>query len=70
MFPYYLMKGCSIEQPVFAANYIKGTLSAEPGGMCPFVLTRSSELLFFCILYKHLDKFRYAVKSCNFYLKC
>ncbi|KPP79626.1 postacrosomal sheath WW domain-binding protein-like [Scleropages formosus] len=32
MFPYYLMKGCSIEQPVFAANYIKGTLLAEPGG--------------------------------------
>lgn len=38
MFPYYLMKGCSIEQPVFAANYIKGTLSAEPGGMLPFVI--------------------------------
>ncbi|KAG7460017.1 hypothetical protein MATL_G00216750 [Megalops atlanticus] len=32
MFPYYLMKGCSIEQPVFAANFIKGTISAEPGG--------------------------------------
>ncbi|XP_077414661.1 postacrosomal sheath WW domain-binding protein [Vanacampus margaritifer] len=32
MFPYYLMKGCSIEQPVFAANYIKGTVAAEPGG--------------------------------------
>uniref|UniRef100_A0A8C4H0J0 WBP2 N-terminal like n=1 Tax=Dicentrarchus labrax TaxID=13489 RepID=A0A8C4H0J0_DICLA len=32
MFPYYLMKGCSIEQPVFAANYIKGTVSAEAGG--------------------------------------
>ncbi|XP_028843094.1 postacrosomal sheath WW domain-binding protein [Denticeps clupeoides] len=32
MFPYYKMKGCSIEQPVFAANYIKGTLHAEPGG--------------------------------------
>ncbi|MFT7804008.1 WW domain-binding protein 2-like [Arapaima gigas] len=32
MFPYYLMKGCSIEQPVFSANYIKGTISAEPGG--------------------------------------
>lgn len=32
MFPYYLMKGCSIEQPVFAANYIKGTLHAEPEG--------------------------------------
>lgn len=28
------MKGCSIEQPVFAANYIKGTVSAEPGGRC------------------------------------
>ncbi|XP_030649571.1 postacrosomal sheath WW domain-binding protein [Chanos chanos] len=32
MFPYYLMKGCSIEQPVFAANYIRGTISAEAGG--------------------------------------
>uniref|UniRef100_A0A0E9RPN0 GRAM domain-containing protein n=1 Tax=Anguilla anguilla TaxID=7936 RepID=A0A0E9RPN0_ANGAN len=32
MFPYYLMKGCSIEQPVFAANFIKGTVSAEAGG--------------------------------------
>ncbi|XP_023670228.2 WW domain-binding protein 2-like [Paramormyrops kingsleyae] len=32
MFPYYLMKGCSIEQPVFGANFIKGTISAEPGG--------------------------------------
>lgn len=32
MFPYYLMKGCSIEQPVFAANYIKGSVSAEPDG--------------------------------------
>ncbi|KAG9343048.1 hypothetical protein JZ751_015266 [Albula glossodonta] len=31
MFPYYLMKGCSIEQPVFAANFIKGTISAEAG---------------------------------------
>uniref|UniRef100_A0A8C7Z3N6 WBP2 N-terminal like n=1 Tax=Oryzias sinensis TaxID=183150 RepID=A0A8C7Z3N6_9TELE len=33
MFPYYLMKGCSLEQPVFGANYIKGTVRAEPGGM-------------------------------------
>ncbi|KAM6956963.1 postacrosomal sheath WW domain-binding protein [Aplochiton taeniatus] len=32
MFPYYLMKGCSIEQPVFGANYIRGTVSAETGG--------------------------------------
>ncbi|XP_061080080.1 postacrosomal sheath WW domain-binding protein isoform X2 [Conger conger] len=32
MFPYYLMKGCSIEQPVFGANFIKGAISAEAGG--------------------------------------
>uniref|UniRef100_A0A3Q2P052 WBP2 N-terminal like n=1 Tax=Fundulus heteroclitus TaxID=8078 RepID=A0A3Q2P052_FUNHE len=32
MFPYYLMKGCSIEQPVFGANYIKGTVSPEADG--------------------------------------
>ncbi|KAL7829935.1 hypothetical protein AOLI_G00308200 [Acnodon oligacanthus] len=32
MFPYYLMKNCSIEQPVFSANYIQGTIKAEPGG--------------------------------------
>ncbi|KAK7939358.1 hypothetical protein WMY93_002684 [Mugilogobius chulae] len=32
MFPYHLMKGCSIEQPVFGANYIKGNVSAEYGG--------------------------------------
>uniref|UniRef100_A0A8B9H5X2 WBP2 N-terminal like n=1 Tax=Astyanax mexicanus TaxID=7994 RepID=A0A8B9H5X2_ASTMX len=32
MFPYYLMKNCSIEQPVFAANYIQGIIKAEPGG--------------------------------------
>ncbi|XP_053108696.1 postacrosomal sheath WW domain-binding protein isoform X2 [Hemicordylus capensis] len=30
--PFYLMKGCSIEQPVFSANYIKGVIEAEPGG--------------------------------------
>uniref|UniRef100_A0A4W4E358 GRAM domain-containing protein n=1 Tax=Electrophorus electricus TaxID=8005 RepID=A0A4W4E358_ELEEL len=32
MFPYYLMKNFSIEQPVFAANYIQGTIKAEAGG--------------------------------------
>ncbi|CAI9534518.1 unnamed protein product [Staurois parvus] len=32
MMPFYLVKGCSIEQPVFSANYIKGIISAEPGG--------------------------------------
>ncbi|KAH0616833.1 hypothetical protein JD844_028251 [Phrynosoma platyrhinos] len=30
--PFYLVKGCSIEQPVFSANYIKGVIQAEPGG--------------------------------------
>uniref|UniRef100_H2ZS82 WBP2 N-terminal like n=1 Tax=Latimeria chalumnae TaxID=7897 RepID=H2ZS82_LATCH len=32
MMPFYLVKGCSIEQPVFSANYIKGTIHAKPGG--------------------------------------
>ncbi|XP_041671872.1 WW domain-binding protein 2 [Cheilinus undulatus] len=32
MMPFYLMKGCEIKQPVLGANYIKGTVSAEPGG--------------------------------------
>lgn len=32
MMPFYLIKGCEIKQPVLAANYIKGTINAEPGG--------------------------------------
>uniref|UniRef100_H3D1T0 WW domain binding protein 2 n=1 Tax=Tetraodon nigroviridis TaxID=99883 RepID=H3D1T0_TETNG len=32
MMPFYLMKGCEIKQPVLGANYIKGTITAEPGG--------------------------------------
>uniref|UniRef100_A0A1A7Y9C3 WW domain binding protein 2 n=1 Tax=Iconisemion striatum TaxID=60296 RepID=A0A1A7Y9C3_9TELE len=32
MMPFYLMKSCEIKQPVLGANYIKGTVSAEPGG--------------------------------------
>ncbi|KAL2101847.1 hypothetical protein ACEWY4_003608 [Coilia grayii] len=32
MMPFYLVKGCEIKQPVLGANYIKGTVSAEPGG--------------------------------------
>ncbi|KFQ42950.1 WW domain-binding protein 2, partial [Nestor notabilis] len=32
MMPFYLMKGCSVEQPVFSANYIKGQIQAEAGG--------------------------------------
>ncbi|KAF7686535.1 hypothetical protein HF521_015897 [Silurus meridionalis] len=32
MFPYYLMKNCSIEQPVFSANFIQGIIKAEAGG--------------------------------------
>ncbi|NXX87220.1 WBP2 protein, partial [Urocolius indicus] len=32
MMPFYLVKGCSVEQPVFSANYIKGQIQAEAGG--------------------------------------
>ena len=32
MMPFYLMKGCEIKQPVLGANYIKGSVNAEPGG--------------------------------------
>lgn len=32
MMPFYLMKGCEVKQPVLGANYIKGTITAEPGG--------------------------------------
>lgn len=35
MMPFYLVKECSIEQPVFSANYIKGQIQAEAGGKCP-----------------------------------
>lgn len=30
---FYLLKDCEIKQPVFGANYIKGTVKAEAGGM-------------------------------------
>ncbi|XP_032900308.1 WW domain-binding protein 2 isoform X2 [Amblyraja radiata] len=30
--PFYLMNGCEIKQPVLGANYIKGTINAEPNG--------------------------------------
>ncbi|XP_006136510.1 WW domain-binding protein 2 [Pelodiscus sinensis] len=32
MMPFYLLKDCEIKQPVFGANYIKGTVKAETGG--------------------------------------
>ncbi|XP_047934789.1 postacrosomal sheath WW domain-binding protein [Anser cygnoides] len=32
MMPFYLVKECSVEQPVFSANYIKGQIHAEAGG--------------------------------------
>lgn len=35
MMPFYLMKDCEIKQPVFGANYIKGSVKAEAGGMFP-----------------------------------
>lgn len=28
------MSNCTIEQPVFASNYIKGTIRAAPDGKC------------------------------------
>lgn len=34
MMPFYLIKGCEVKQPVLGANYIKGTVTAEPGGRC------------------------------------
>ncbi|XP_069785435.1 WW domain-binding protein 2-like isoform X2 [Narcine bancroftii] len=30
--PFYLMRSCEIKQPVLGANYIKGTIKAEPNG--------------------------------------
>lgn len=36
MMPFYLMKDCEIKQPVFGANYIKGSVKAEAGGMYLF----------------------------------
>lgn len=32
MMPFYLMKDCEVKQPVFGANFIKGTVKAEAGG--------------------------------------
>ncbi|XP_069855775.1 postacrosomal sheath WW domain-binding protein isoform X4 [Dipodomys merriami] len=32
MMPFGLMKNCTIEQPVFGANYIQGTIQAAPDG--------------------------------------
>ncbi|XP_058529711.1 postacrosomal sheath WW domain-binding protein [Ochotona princeps] len=32
MMPFQLMKNCTVEQPVFGANYIKGTILAAPDG--------------------------------------
>lgn len=37
MMPFYLMKGCEVKQPVLGANYIKGSVNAEPGGRCTSV---------------------------------
>ncbi|XP_032816958.1 WW domain-binding protein 2 isoform X3 [Petromyzon marinus] len=46
MMPFYLMKNCDIKQPVFGANFIKGTINAEAGGgwegSASFKLTFSS----------------------------
>lgn len=34
MMPFDLMSNWTLEQPVFAANYIKGTIQAAPDGKC------------------------------------
>jgi hypothetical protein len=47
MMPFDLMKNCTVEQPVFGANYIKGTIQAAPDGKC-FLL----EVFFFFPLKK------------------
>ena len=42
MMPFYLMKGCEIKQPVLGANYIKGSVNAEPGGTTATAARRST----------------------------
>lgn len=42
MMPFGLMSNCTIQQPIFAPNYIKGTIQAAPDGKCP-----PSEVYFF-----------------------
>ncbi|XP_049740498.1 postacrosomal sheath WW domain-binding protein isoform X3 [Elephas maximus indicus] len=32
MMPFNLIRDCTVEQPLFAPNYIKGTITAAPGG--------------------------------------
>lgn len=34
MMPFNLLTNCTVEQPVFGANYIKGTVQAAPDGEC------------------------------------
>lgn len=51
MMPFYLIKGCEIKQPVLGANYIKGTINAEPGGTFVFSYTT-----FLKIIHNFVDK--------------
>lgn len=37
MMPFDLMSDCTIEQPIFAPNHIKGTIQAAPGVSVPLV---------------------------------
>lgn len=43
MMPFYLMKGCEVKQPVLGANYVKGTVSAEPGGNTSVLIHRDTK---------------------------
>lgn len=52
MMPFYLMKGCEVKQPVLGANYIKGTVSAEPGGVFVCERGREREGVYYCVSHK------------------
>lgn len=56
MMPFYLIKGCEIKQPVLGANYIKGTINAEPAGTFVFSYTT-----FFLIIHNFVAKFEIPV---------
>ncbi|KAM8777484.1 postacrosomal sheath WW domain-binding protein [Rhynchonycteris naso] len=58
MMPFDLMSNCTVEQPVFAPNYIKGTIQANPDGgwegQATFKLAfrRGGAILFFELMMK------------------
>lgn len=67
MMPFYLIKGCEIKQPVLGANYIKGTINAEPGGTFVFTYTTFPLLLTYYSLWMH---FKCQFKVCASHTPC